>query len=236
MSIAVMTRVWSHSKHKGNRLLILLALADHADDDGYCWPSVDTLAVKSRCSRRTVQEVLRELEQTEEIEIAPNAGPKGTNLYQVTAYMGGAKSAPRGSGASRGAESSSAGVRNRDANLRPNHKEPSLKPSTETSEAEQPKSSHPAIQAYRDAAHYYPPKSWWGDVIEAVGESDDEVKRWGTVVKKWVGKGWAPKNVEGMLDVFRNGWQDNRSGQLGAHVQDAAADVAAFNRSKGKSQ
>jgi hypothetical protein len=35
MSIRVMTKVWDHSTQKGSTLLLLLALADHAADDGF---------------------------------------------------------------------------------------------------------------------------------------------------------------------------------------------------------
>ena len=52
MSIKVMNRVWDESQHKGSTLLLLLAIADHAADDGYCWPNVKTLAQKIRMSRR----------------------------------------------------------------------------------------------------------------------------------------------------------------------------------------
>jgi hypothetical protein len=50
------------SKH--SELLVLLCLADHANDDGTgCWPSVRTLARRSRSSERTVQYTLRSLEE-----------------------------------------------------------------------------------------------------------------------------------------------------------------------------
>lgn len=43
--------------------LVLIALADNANDDGTgCWPSVQTLTNRARCSRRTVQRHLRDLE------------------------------------------------------------------------------------------------------------------------------------------------------------------------------
>jgi hypothetical protein len=52
MSIRLMTRVWDETRFKGTDLLILLCLADHANDDGLCWPSYQTLAKRARCSRR----------------------------------------------------------------------------------------------------------------------------------------------------------------------------------------
>jgi hypothetical protein len=41
--------------------LVLMALADAADDQGVCWPSVSTLARKCTVSTRTVQRALRTL-------------------------------------------------------------------------------------------------------------------------------------------------------------------------------
>ncbi len=40
MSIRVMTAVWEESRAGGVALLCLLALADHADDEGWCYPAV----------------------------------------------------------------------------------------------------------------------------------------------------------------------------------------------------
>ena len=40
--------------------LVLMALADAADDEGQCWPSVRTIAVKCCISERTVQRVMKE--------------------------------------------------------------------------------------------------------------------------------------------------------------------------------
>lgn len=39
MSIRVMSSVWANSKQSGNDLLVLLALADFADDRGVAFPA-----------------------------------------------------------------------------------------------------------------------------------------------------------------------------------------------------
>ena len=63
MSILVMSQVWESRKCEGNQLLLLLALADFASDDGGdVFPSVAKMAEKTRASRRTVQRNLRKLE------------------------------------------------------------------------------------------------------------------------------------------------------------------------------
>ena len=79
MSIKVMTNVWSHSTQKGGCLLLLLALADFSNDEGLCWPSVSTLAHKSRLSRRSVQGHIQALVDAGELEIVePCGGRKST--------------------------------------------------------------------------------------------------------------------------------------------------------------
>lgn len=84
MSIKVQAQLWDHSAHDGSKLLLLLAIADFADDDGYAWPSVDTLAQKMRMGRRNVQYLVRELVESGELEIADEGGGRGrTHLYRV---------------------------------------------------------------------------------------------------------------------------------------------------------
>lgn len=83
MSVRTMARVWELSRHKGNDLLMLLAIADFADDDGKAYPSVNTLAEKCRMLGRGANKVLATLRASGELEIRQNEGPKGTNLYRI---------------------------------------------------------------------------------------------------------------------------------------------------------
>lgn len=41
--------------------LILMALADNADDHGYCWPKMKTIAAKCSTSERTIQRTIKTL-------------------------------------------------------------------------------------------------------------------------------------------------------------------------------
>ena len=67
MSIKEISRVWEDSNQSGNRLLIMLALADYADDNGYSWPSIETLARKTRMSSRTVLRAIDDLTAENEL-------------------------------------------------------------------------------------------------------------------------------------------------------------------------
>jgi len=62
MSIKAMNWAWEQ-RLPPNSKLILMALADSADEDGKCWPRVRLIAEKCCASERTVQRVLKELEE-----------------------------------------------------------------------------------------------------------------------------------------------------------------------------
>lgn len=65
MSVEVMTAVFKRYPVGGGEMILALALADHADDDGTkVFPSIDHLMTKTRQSRRTVQYQLRRMEES----------------------------------------------------------------------------------------------------------------------------------------------------------------------------
>lgn len=64
-------------------LLLLLALASYANDDGTCWPSIKTLSLRTRTSRRNVQKMMDRLKAKGWVDVKENAGPKGCNLYTL---------------------------------------------------------------------------------------------------------------------------------------------------------
>lgn len=84
MSIRVMTWVWEHSEASGTELLLLLAIADAADDAGRnAWPSVNTLARKTRLAPRTVQRLLAKLAEAGHLVITPSKGGRSSNSYNL---------------------------------------------------------------------------------------------------------------------------------------------------------
>lgn len=89
MSVKIMSRVWEQSPQKDSRLLLTLALADNANDDGICWPSTDYLRDKIRMSKRQTQRLLDKLEETAEIWVSrpEHNGPNASNRYIVLSGM-----------------------------------------------------------------------------------------------------------------------------------------------------
>jgi uncharacterized phage protein (TIGR02220 family) len=120
-----MSRVWDSSSLGGTELLCLLAIADFANDEGTAFPSVSTLAAKIRMSERNTHYLLKKLEESGELEIDRNAGPKGCNLFRVKTLQG-ADIAPVQPIARGGATGSAKGVQPIAPEPSLNHQEPSV--------------------------------------------------------------------------------------------------------------
>lgn len=80
MSVRVMTKVWDTPLPDSEKI-VLLALADWANDEGSCWPSIATLARKCSKSERTVQAAIKSLCDAGHLTRHENLG-KGCN-YNV---------------------------------------------------------------------------------------------------------------------------------------------------------
>ena len=93
-----MSQVWEDVRIQSQpELLVLLALADHARDDGLCWPSIRTIATKARVEERSAQRILRRLIEKGLVELVTKGGcidgHNVPNRYRVT---GGDPASPRG--------------------------------------------------------------------------------------------------------------------------------------------
>ncbi len=83
MSIKLMARVWDETKFKGTELLILLCLADHADDDGVCWPSYQRLADRARTTPRWAMACVKRLEDEGFLTLERRGNVGRSNLYTL---------------------------------------------------------------------------------------------------------------------------------------------------------
>lgn len=75
-----MTAVWDVNLPHADKI-VLLALADNANDEGHCWPSITTLARKCGMDRRTVLRVISTLEDLRHLTRISHVGL--TNSYNV---------------------------------------------------------------------------------------------------------------------------------------------------------
>lgn len=96
MSIRALNDVWESDLFDGSTLLVLLALADYANEDGWSWPSVGRIAQRARISTRAVRYATKALAVAGAIEIEMATGAHGTNRYRILPLQNlhPAKSAP----------------------------------------------------------------------------------------------------------------------------------------------
>jgi hypothetical protein len=83
VSVGISSAVWERSRASGSTLLVLLALADRADDDGCCWPGEEELATRARVGVRQVRRCLRELEDMGELTTVVQRGRSRSNRYRI---------------------------------------------------------------------------------------------------------------------------------------------------------
>lgn len=64
MSTIIMSQCWPLQGMSSAQKAVLISLADQANDDGVCWPSVGTISKRTCLSERAVQEALQWLQAT----------------------------------------------------------------------------------------------------------------------------------------------------------------------------
>lgn len=115
MANNVLDWVWDHSRSRHGARLVMLAIADRADDRGNAWPSVPDIMRRTQLGERAVQAGIIEAAKLGELEVGYQEGPKGCNRYRILMtktpadiappqILRGAESAPPQN--SRGSESS----------------------------------------------------------------------------------------------------------------------------------
>ena len=88
MSIKVASAIWERSQQKGTALLMLLAIADYANNDGIAWPSIPSLAAKTRISDRQAKRLVQQLVTAGELAVDVGGGRGHSNLYRVILAKG----------------------------------------------------------------------------------------------------------------------------------------------------
>jgi AcrR family transcriptional regulator len=84
VSVHITSDVWKHSQADGVALLVLLSLADQANDEGECWPKIDQIAERCRVSRRSVFRHLDELRTLGELDWEDRRAQSLASKYRVT--------------------------------------------------------------------------------------------------------------------------------------------------------
>lgn len=160
MSIKLMSWVWAHSPYEHTQLLIHLACADWASDEGQFWPSQESIARKCRCSDRYVRDTLDDMEANGLLESRKRQ--RTSNMYRLlTVNKGGT---PISGGTADGPDS----YPELSADLTgtpepqtgtPTPVEPSVEPSEEPSEV----LLAPAVQDEPELVPVSDQDGWWED-------------------------------------------------------------------------
>ena len=81
MSIYALNKVLEHSQHKGNALVLMLVIANYADEGGKAWPRIETLRKKTKLSERQIIRLTKKIEDSGECDVTHrrNSG----NVYQL---------------------------------------------------------------------------------------------------------------------------------------------------------
>lgn len=144
MSIQAVGWVLDHSPTKKLERLVLISLANHANEDGECWPSIERIAAEAGTTAQQAKRVLGTLEEAGHICRQINGAPddrmrpdRRPNLYRLVMNGGPQKGTPRGNGGPLSEETGGRAAPERGAAERPpNHQlEPSVEPNTSSAVA-----------------------------------------------------------------------------------------------------
>jgi Helix-turn-helix domain len=83
VSIRIMSWVWDNSPYDGTALLLHLRLADHSNDDGYCYPSQKGLSKAARCSVRHIRSLMKQMVDDGYLEVLSVSDGRKNNTYQL---------------------------------------------------------------------------------------------------------------------------------------------------------
>ena len=84
MSNAALTAVFTHSKSEGLARLIMLSIADRADDQGRSFCGAGDLCRRTNAERSNIFRSLKRLRKSGELEVEPRKGFRGCNRYRIT--------------------------------------------------------------------------------------------------------------------------------------------------------
>lgn len=83
MSIRIMSRIWDAGPPDPMQRIVLLAIADHADDQGRAYPSMVGIASKCGMTERGARGIIRKLEAAGYLETRIGGGRGGKSHYTV---------------------------------------------------------------------------------------------------------------------------------------------------------
>lgn len=164
MGVTAMAWAWMQDAGTPGSKLVLMALADHANDDGVCWPGQATIARKAEMSTRAVRDNLERLVARGLVQVEERRrqdGSKASNLYVLTMRLGLLDPPADSSG---GAEAGRTSHRKQASGH-----EPSIEPSEGTPSPKTPSSRKPILKPEEEPELF---AQWLGFHVTAAGKMD----------------------------------------------------------------
>lgn len=204
MSMEMMVRAMKIKVGNPLRKLVLLKLADNANDQGECWPAVQYIAEQCEISKRSAQNHIQQLVKDGLLRIEERKAENGlnrSNIYHLVLGEYGANAAPYGANpAPMGA--SAAGGRVQELHPEPVSLEPvnePIPPNPQGDDADAP--VEPPKIKYQDVADAY--NEILGERLPKVQELNDKRKR---QIKRLLGELHEPtlEIVRAYFETFRD--------------------------------
>ncbi|MBV5727442.1 helix-turn-helix domain-containing protein, partial [Pseudomonas aeruginosa] len=82
MSTIIMSACWPLQGMSPAQKAVLISLADQANDQGVCWPAVDSIAMRCCLSKRAVQQAIKWLRSAGIVSVEERQGR--STMYSVT--------------------------------------------------------------------------------------------------------------------------------------------------------
>ena len=93
-----MTMAWATPCPSHTSKLVLMALADNANDQHVCWPSIGYLAVRCDLSEQGIRAQIRKLEEVELVKVERNKGRLSNRYIILPLHKGRSTDPARGAG------------------------------------------------------------------------------------------------------------------------------------------
>lgn len=88
ISVEAVRWVFTNSQAERSARLVLVAIATHCNDDGYCWPGHEAIMRYTKLSKPIVIQAIEKLVEINEITVEKGGrGPGDTNHYYLSAFM-----------------------------------------------------------------------------------------------------------------------------------------------------
>lgn len=186
MSMLLMVKAMQTKVGNPLRKLVLIKLADNANDQGECWPSHQHVADQCEISKTSVRNHIRKLSEMGLLKIEHREGPKGntSNLYHLTLQG----MPTNDTGIAGGDTGGIAGDDTRTSHSFEPVKEPSKRfaPPTQEEVLEYMKEkSFPYSKEAETFINFYECKGW------LVGKA--KMKDWKAAVRNWISRSNLPK-------------------------------------------